>query len=59
LIEQGYLLVVRYPMMFEILRSTVMMRLSGAVVGVSYATQNFTPDLELPSMQSTECINQV
>jgi hypothetical protein len=36
-----------------------MVRLSGVVVGVSYGTQNFTPDLELPSIQSMECINQV
>jgi hypothetical protein len=38
LIEQGYLIVVGYPMIFSILRSTVTVRLSGAVVGVGYGT---------------------
>jgi hypothetical protein len=38
LIEQGYLLVVGYPMIFSIFHSMVTMRLGGVVVGVSYAT---------------------
>jgi uncharacterized membrane protein len=38
LIEQGYLLVIGYSMIFYILRSMVMVLLIGAVVGVSYAT---------------------
>jgi hypothetical protein len=38
LIEQEYLLVVGYSMIFYILHSTVMMLFGGAVVGVSYDT---------------------
>jgi hypothetical protein len=38
LIEQGYLFVVAYPMIFEIIHSTMMVRLGGVVVGVSYDT---------------------
>jgi hypothetical protein len=38
LIEQGYLLVVGYPMIFLIFHSMVTMRLDGVIVVVSYAT---------------------
>jgi hypothetical protein len=38
LIEQGYLLVVGYTMIFYILHSTVIVLLGGTVVGVSYDT---------------------
>jgi hypothetical protein len=38
LIEQGYLLVVGYLMIFYILRRTVTVCLGGAVIGVTYDT---------------------
>jgi hypothetical protein len=38
MIEQGYLLVVGYPMIFQILCSTLTVRLGGTIVGVSYGT---------------------
>jgi hypothetical protein len=38
LIDQEYLLVVGGPVVFWILRSSLMMHISGAVVGVSYGT---------------------
>jgi hypothetical protein len=38
LIEQGYLLVVGYPMIFQILHSMVTVRLGVVVIGVSYGT---------------------
>jgi hypothetical protein len=41
LIEQGYLFVVGYPMIFYILRSTVTVRLGGTVEGVNYDNSEF------------------
>jgi hypothetical protein len=38
LIEQEYLLVAGIPMIFYILRSSLMVRIGGVVVGVSYGT---------------------
>jgi hypothetical protein len=38
LIEQGYLLIIGYPMIFSIFHSMVTMRLGVVVVVVSYAT---------------------
>jgi hypothetical protein len=38
LIEQGYLLVVGYPMIFYIIQGSLTMNIGGVVVGVSYDT---------------------
>jgi hypothetical protein len=38
LVEKGYLLFVGYPMIFYILRSTMMMYLNDIIIGVRYGT---------------------
>jgi hypothetical protein len=47
LIEQGYLLVVGYPMIFQILHSSLMVLIGGVVVGVSYDTPELQPRFEV------------
>jgi hypothetical protein len=47
LIEQGYLLVVGYPMIFEILHSLLMVQIDGDVVGVTYDTLELQSRLNL------------